>query len=426
MVTAAGSGYSRWRDLAVTRWREDVTRDPWGTYVFLRDVESGAVWSAGYQPTGVEPDSYEVDVLGGPRRVLPPRRLDRDRRSRSSSRPRTTPRSAGSRSRTSARGAREIELTSYAEIVLAPPAADAAHPAFSNLFVQTEFVARARRPAGDPPAALAGRSRRSGRRTSWRSRARPAAAVQYETDRARFLGRGRGPHAVSVIDGRPALEHGGRGARSDLQPPARVRLAPGETRPRSSRRSSRRRARRPWPWPTSTATPRRSSAPRPSPGRRRRSSSTTSGSSPTRPTSSSASPAGSSTPTRRCGRRAGLLARNERGAPRPLGPRDLRRPPIVLVRIDEPEDLGIVRQLLRAHEYWRLKGLAVDLVILNEQAPPTPRTSRRRSRPWSGRASRALAHERHEPARAASSSCAGTCSPPRTARCSRPPRAPCC
>ena len=60
MVTAAGSGYSRWRDLAVTRWREDATCDDWGSYVFLRDVDSGKVWSAGFQPSGVEPDSYEV------------------------------------------------------------------------------------------------------------------------------------------------------------------------------------------------------------------------------------------------------------------------------------------------------------------------------------------------------------------------------
>ena len=60
MITAAGSGYSRWRDLAVTRWQEDVTCDCLGQYVFLRDVDSGEVWSAGYQPSGVEPDSYEV------------------------------------------------------------------------------------------------------------------------------------------------------------------------------------------------------------------------------------------------------------------------------------------------------------------------------------------------------------------------------
>ena len=61
MVTAAGAGYSRWRDMAVTRWREDVTRDPWGSFLFLRDMQSGAVWSAGHQPSGIEADSYEVE-----------------------------------------------------------------------------------------------------------------------------------------------------------------------------------------------------------------------------------------------------------------------------------------------------------------------------------------------------------------------------
>ena len=60
MITAAGSGYSRWRGLAITRWREDVTRDVGGTYVFLRDVESGESWSASYQPSAVEPESYQV------------------------------------------------------------------------------------------------------------------------------------------------------------------------------------------------------------------------------------------------------------------------------------------------------------------------------------------------------------------------------
>ena len=60
MITAAGSGYSRWGDVAVTRWREDATCDDWGSYIFLRDTVDGAVWSAGFQPSGVEPDDYEV------------------------------------------------------------------------------------------------------------------------------------------------------------------------------------------------------------------------------------------------------------------------------------------------------------------------------------------------------------------------------
>ena len=60
MITAAGSGYSLWKNLAVTRWREDVTRDAWGSYIYLRDVASKQVWSAGYQPTLAIPDHYEV------------------------------------------------------------------------------------------------------------------------------------------------------------------------------------------------------------------------------------------------------------------------------------------------------------------------------------------------------------------------------
>ena len=61
MLTAAGGGYSRWRGMAITRWREDPTRDNWGSFIYLRDLRSGEVWSAGYQPRGSEPDSYEAD-----------------------------------------------------------------------------------------------------------------------------------------------------------------------------------------------------------------------------------------------------------------------------------------------------------------------------------------------------------------------------
>src|SRR5262249_24022638 len=132
MVTAAGSGYSRWRGLAVTRWREDVTRDSWGQYVFLRDADTGAVWSMGHQPSGVVADAYEA-VFGEDRVEI--RRRDGaisttmevvvspedDAEIR-----RVTVSNLGVR-------AREIELTSYTEVVLAPPAAAAAHPGVANL-----------------------------------------------------------------------------------------------------------------------------------------------------------------------------------------------------------------------------------------------------------------------------------------------------
>ena len=86
--------------------------------------------------------------------------------------------------------ARDIELTSYAEIVLAPPLADAAHQAFSKLFVQTEYLAGVGRHPGDAPAPQPGRARALGR-AIWRSsRARRVGELEIETDRARFLGRG--------------------------------------------------------------------------------------------------------------------------------------------------------------------------------------------------------------------------------------------
>ena len=202
MVTTAGSGYSHWRNLAVTRWREDRTRDVCGTSFFLRDRSRGQVWSAAYQPSGAEPDSYEVTfsedhveirrrdgAIGTTLEVVVPPAHDGEVR-------RIWITDLGAR-------AREIELTSYAEIVLAPPAADAAHPAFSNLFMQTEYVA-------DLGALLATRRPRShGEPQVWVvhvvvAEGETVGEMEYETDRARFLGRGRGIRTpMSVIDGLP-------------------------------------------------------------------------------------------------------------------------------------------------------------------------------------------------------------------------------
>ena len=219
MLTAAGSGYSRWGEHAVTRWREDATRDDWGSYIFLRDVDSGAVWSAGYQPRGAEPDSYDVMLHRGPRRV----RAARRRRS-----PRTLEvvvspeddaevRRAVDRQHRAAR-ARDIELTSYAELVLAPPAADAAHPAFSKLFVQTEFLPRRGAHPGDAPAPRARRTRAVGG-ASRGGRGRGGRRAR-DRDRSRALPRPR-PRASRDADrgdGRTApLQHRRHRARSDLR-----------------------------------------------------------------------------------------------------------------------------------------------------------------------------------------------------------------
>jgi cyclic beta-1,2-glucan synthetase len=187
MLTSAGSGYSRWRDIAVTRWQEDVTRDSWGSYVLLRDRASGTVWSAGYQSSGVEPGHYDVVFSEGRAEITRRDGMTTTRMEVAVSSEddaevrRISVTNHGPRSR-------DIEITSYAELVLAPQAADDAHPVFSKMFVETAFEAG---------ALLATRRRRSGNEPEvWAAHlavteGETVGDPQFETDRARFLGRGR-------------------------------------------------------------------------------------------------------------------------------------------------------------------------------------------------------------------------------------------
>src|SRR6185503_17330739 len=140
MMTAAGSGYSRWRDMAVTRWREDATSDDWGSYIFLRDSRSGAVWSAGYQPSGAEPEDYAVTFNEDRVEVV---RTDNGLTTRLEVLVSAEDNAEVRRLAISNSGnvAREIDVTSYMELALAPQAADTAHPAFSKMFVETEYLA---------------------------------------------------------------------------------------------------------------------------------------------------------------------------------------------------------------------------------------------------------------------------------------------
>jgi cyclic beta-1,2-glucan synthetase len=228
MLTAAGSGYSRWRDIALTRWREDPTCDNWGYYIFLRDVFSGHVWSAGYQPIGRESENYAVAFFedraqisrkDGPIRsvmeILVSSEDDAEVRHLSLT--------------NEGRGVREIEVTSYAEVVLSQPAADSGHPAFSKMFVQTEFVA-------ERAALLATRRPRdAGQLQPWMVHfssleGEGIGSLQFETDRARFIGRGHEVRtAVSVMDARPLSNTVGTVLDPVLALRRRVRIAPGET-----------------------------------------------------------------------------------------------------------------------------------------------------------------------------------------------------
>ncbi len=368
MVTSAGAGYSRWLDLAVTRWREDATEDGWGSFVYLRDTVSGEVWSAGYQPMGVEPDSYEVDFVENGAEI---RRVDGTLTTHLEVA--VSPEDDGEVRRVSITNSgshpREIEVTSYAELVLAPAAADAAHPAFSKLFVQTEFVA-------EEGVLLATRRPRSPtERAVWAVHlavveGESVGEPQRETDRARFVGRGRSLRTpAAVLDGEALAGTTGTVLDPIFSLRRRVRIAPGTTarvafwtlvagsRGEALDLADKHHEAAAFERATTLAwtqaqvqlhhlgvTPDEAHLFQrlanhvlyADPGLR---------------------PA------------ADTLARNELG-PASLWPYGISGDlPIVLVRIDDPEDLHLVRQVLHAHRYFRMKQLAVDVVILNERAP---------------------------------------------------------
>ena len=366
MITAAGSGFSRWQDLAVTRWREDATCDAWGSYVFVRDVDRGKVWSAGYQPAAVEPDLYEVAYYE-----------DRAEIHRQDGTIATTLEIAVSaeddaevrhlRVTNLGLAAREIELTSYAEIVLAPHAADLAHPAFSNLFVQTEFV-----PFG---ALLATRRPRSKEEpTVWAAHVmalegEATATLQFETDRARFVGRGRTIGTASAIhEGRPLSGTAGSPLDPIFSLRRRVRLAPGAT------------ARVTF---STLVAPTREAAlaladkyRAPAIFERTANLAWTQAQVQLRHLGIDADEAHVyqrlanrilfSDPGMRV--TTDRLERNRRGPSGLWAHRISGDLPILVALVEHGEDLDLARQVLRAREYWRMKGLAVDVVLVNEEA----------------------------------------------------------
>ncbi|HYT64883.1 MAG TPA: glucoamylase family protein, partial [Vicinamibacterales bacterium] len=137
-VTNAGGGFSMWRDIAITRRRDDRTSDPGAHFIYLRDPWSNRVWSATYQPVCRDADRFEATFDLD---KLTFRRRDTDIETQLeigvSSEDDVEVRRLTIRNR--GEQTREIEVTSYAEMVLARPQDDLAHPAFGKLFIETEF-----------------------------------------------------------------------------------------------------------------------------------------------------------------------------------------------------------------------------------------------------------------------------------------------
>jgi cyclic beta-1,2-glucan synthetase len=365
MVTAAGGGYSNCGVNAVTRWREDVTRDHWGTFIYLRDVRSGAVWSASYQPVHKQPQSYEVtfsedkaDFWRSDAGILTHTEIVVSAEDNAEVR-------RVSLTNNSLR-TREIELTSYAEVVLNAPQADAAHPAFSNLFIETQFFAaenailahRRQRSSDDEPiwgihvVVVEGDS---------------VGAAQYETDRGRFLGRGHtSADPIAVMEDRPLSNTTGAVLDPVFSLRRRVRIRPDETvrcsfstivarsreqammladkyhDPNTFERELR------LAWTKAQVEMSHLSIDAEEAHLFQRLASRIIYSDPSlRP-------------------RPHVLALNTRAQSSLWAYGISGDLPILVVRINKAEDLAIVRKLVRGHEYLHYKGLKIDLVILND------------------------------------------------------------
>ena len=369
MITNAGGGYSRWKDLAVTRWCEDSTRDNWGTFCYIRDVASGEFWSTAYQPTLKRPERYEA-IFSDAKVEFRRRDNEINTHTEIAVSPEDDIELRRIRITNRSRRLREIDITSYAEIVLAVPAADALHPAFSNLFVQTEIIperqtilcTRRPRSKGEPAhwmfhlMALHGTENKE---------------LSYETDRLKFIGRGNtlvNPQAMnwsadiseklsntegSVLDPIVAIR-------------CRVKLEAGEsvtidivsgisqTRDKALSLAEKYHdhslADRVFnlAWTHSQVVLRQINA--------------------------------TEADAQLYGRLAGsviysnsslrtdpkMIIKNRRGQSGLWGYAISGDLPIILLQIGDFANIELVRQLEQAHAYWRLKGLVVDLVIWNE------------------------------------------------------------
>ena len=364
MVTNSGGGYSRWNDTMMTRWREDATRDNWGTFFYLRDVDSGAIWSPTHQPTLENKPGHEA-IFSQARAEFRSRVNEIDSHLEITVSPENDVEVRRITFTNHSDETRTVEITSYAEIVLNTAAAEMAHPAFSNLFIQTQILPqqnailcsrRPRAPQEKPP---------------WIGHlllihGKEIGNVSFETSREKFIGREGNLSSPAALKNSALTNSEG----SVLDPIASIRR-------------------------TICLAPKESAAV-----------TLVSGIAPTREEIASLiEKYQDQTIADRCfelawthgsivlrhlniteaeaqfyGRLAGALIYNQ--AARRANPAVLIRNqrgqrnlwsfgisgdlPIVLLYSTRADRIDLVRQIVQAHAYWRLKGLSADLVILNE------------------------------------------------------------
>ncbi len=365
MIGNAGGGYSKWKDIAVTRWHEDLTCDNRGTFCYIHDLEDDSYWSNTHQPTLQKADKYEVaysqgrvdfhvsqneidvhtELVVSPEDDIEMRRIH-------------VTNNSGIR--------KTLELTSYAEVVLAPAASDLIAPAFSNLFVQTEIIPH------QNTILCTRRPRSAEEHSPWMfhlmaTEGKDAEEISFETDRMAFIGHGNSivnPQAM-----KPGKLGGGQG--SVLDPIVairyRINLEPEETftidmvtgiaetkevcmglvNKYYNNKSHKDRVFE-MAWSHSQVVLRQLNASEADAQLYGRLASSILFAN----ASFRADPA--------------ILINNHRQQSGLWGYAISGDLPIVLLKVESPENIQLVKQMIQAHAYWRLKGLVLDLVIWNE------------------------------------------------------------
>jgi cyclic beta-1,2-glucan synthetase len=364
MISNAGGGYSRWKNIAVTRWREDATKDDRGIFCYIKDMSSGKFWSNTYQPTLQVPKTYEAIFSQG---HVEFRRNDFgfDTKTEIVISPEDDVELRRIRITNKTSSSKILEVTSYTEVVMASQASDEAHPAFSNLFVQTQIVPEhntifcTRRPRSEEemPPWMFHLMHVSGSEVQ---------AVSYETDRMQFTGRGRTlqyPQAMvdEVLSGKDG---------SVLDPILSIRyrivIKPNQTATidlvygiadikdacqnlmyKYQDKYLKNRAFE-LSWTHSQVLLRQINA--------------------TESDAQLYNRLASAIIYANAGLRAdaAVIQNNYRGQSGLWSHSISGDLPIVLLHVYDQESVDLVKQLVQAHAYWRLKGLAVDLVIWNE------------------------------------------------------------
>lgn len=366
MVTDNGSGFSIYRDLAVTRWREDSILNNAGMFFYIQDIDSGLVWSNSLIPCNVLPNRYKVvfsqdkisisrtdndidtntEIIVSPEDDVEVRRLTLTNHSLQ---------------------AKILEITSYMEVSIAHQSADLAHPAFNNLFIKTEYLHKystllaVRRPREEK-----GKHMWAFHKLTVQEEA--LGGIQYETDRAKFIERGNTlDKPAAVIGSHPLSNTVGPVLDPIMSLRCRLRMQPGQTvklnyitgvsdskekimmmTEKYHDSSSIDRAFE-LAWTRSQVEMRYLNLKKEEIEVFRHMMSQILYLSPLRK------------------KLEGSIKGNRKGQSGLWTYGISGDFPIVAVFVSRAEELDLVKELIKAHEYWRLKGLIVDIVIINEE-----------------------------------------------------------